>query len=157
MSIRDFTEEQIVEMSAIELAFVLLNEEKKPYDYQQLFNRIVDLKGLNHEETSRRRTKLFTAFNLDGRFIHLGENHWGLREWYSLDQSDEELSDTVKPKKPADDDFDLEEETESDDDLEDIKDDLDDYSEKEDADEDEDNLDGFGNVKKPKVPDEIEE
>ncbi|WP_252314676.1 hypothetical protein [Sinobaca sp. H24] len=45
MSIRDFTEEQIVEMSAIELAFVLLNEEKKPYDYQQLFNRIVDLKG----------------------------------------------------------------------------------------------------------------
>nr|WP_275899603.1 DNA-directed RNA polymerase subunit delta [Bacillus piscicola] len=135
-------------MSAVEIAFILLEEEKNPYDYQELFARIADMKDLSPDEKKNRMTKLFTTMNLDGRFVHLGENHWGLREWYPLDQSDEELSTTVKAPKRSksaesvDDDF----EEELDDGFEDLEDELDELSHKEDADEleSENDLEGFG-------------
>ncbi|MFB4163341.1 DNA-directed RNA polymerase subunit delta [Alteribacillus sp. JSM 102045] len=147
MSISDYNEEQIEEMSAVELAHILLGDEKNPYDYQKLINRIADLKNLSPEEKKNRRIKLFTAMNLDGRFVHLGENHWGLREWYTLDQSDEDLSSTVKaPKKSKADDFDEFEDDFEDEDLEDIEDELDELSQEEDADdyERDDEFEGFG-------------
>ncbi len=146
VSISDYNEEQIEEMSAVELAHILLGDEEKPYDYQELIKKISDLKSLSPEEKKNRRTKLFTAMNLDGRFVHLGENHWGLREWYPLDQSDEDLSTTVKaPKKPKADDYD-EFEDDFDEDLEDIEDELDELSQEEDADdyERDDEFEGFG-------------
>lgn len=150
MSISDYNEEQIEEMSAVELAFILLGDEKDPYDYQKLINKIADLKSLSPEEKKNRRTKLFTAMNLDGRFVHLGENHWGLREWYPLDQSDEDLSTTVKaPKKPKEDDFD-DFDDDFDEDLENLEDELDELSQEEDADDHErdENLEGFGSNKR---------
>ncbi|SDH88368.1 DNA-directed RNA polymerase subunit delta [Alteribacillus persepolensis] len=146
MSIADYNEEQIEEMSAIELAFILLGDEKNPYNYQELIKKIVDLKNLNPEEEKNRRTRLYTAMNLDGRFVHLGENHWGLREWYPLDQSDEDLSHTVQaPKKSKADEFD-DFDDDFDNDLEDIEDELDELSQEEDADEYDksDELEGFG-------------
>ncbi|MGY4688385.1 DNA-directed RNA polymerase subunit delta [Salibacterium sp. K-3] len=146
MSISDYNEEEIEEMSAIELAHILLEDEKKPYEYAALVNRIAELKGLTSDQSKNRKTKLFTAMNLDGRFVHLGENHWGLRGWYTLDQTDEDLSHTVQSddvkKKPDetdefDDDFD--------DDFEDIEDELDELSQEENAEDEEKTkpLDGF--------------
>ncbi|WP_375535862.1 DNA-directed RNA polymerase subunit delta [Alteribacillus sp. HJP-4] len=140
MSISDFKQEQIEEMSAVELALILLGDEKKPYDYQQLIERITKMKKFTKAERDSRTTKLFTAMNLDGRFVHLGQNHWGLREWYPLDQSDDDLSTTVKkPKKrkKAYDDYDEDfAEEDFDDDLEDVEDELDELSQEEDADDD---------------------
>ncbi|MFD2707090.1 DNA-directed RNA polymerase subunit delta [Salibacterium lacus] len=146
MSISDYNEEEVEEMSAIELAHILLEDEKKPYEYGSLMNRIAELKDLSSDETKNRQTKLFTSMNLDGRFVHLGENHWGLRGWYPLDQSDEDLSTTVKmedTKKNQDpvDDF----EEDFDDNFEDIEDELDELSQEENAEDEEKTkpLDGF--------------
>ncbi|SFL87795.1 DNA-directed RNA polymerase subunit delta [Salibacterium qingdaonense] len=146
MSISDYNEEEVEEMSAIELAHILLEDEKKPYEYGSLMNRIAELKDLSSEETKNRQTKLFTSMNLDGRFVHLGENHWGLRGWYPLDQSDEDLSttvkmeDTKKNQEPAD-----EFEEDFDDNFEDIEDELDELSQEENAEDEEKTkpLDGF--------------
>ncbi|SFQ02429.1 DNA-directed RNA polymerase subunit delta [Salibacterium halotolerans] len=146
MSISDYNEEEIEEMSAIELAHILLEEENQPYEYGSLMNRIAKLKGMAVEETKNRQTKLFTSMNLDGRFVHLGENHWGLRGWYPLDQSDEDLSTTVKSEdtkknQDASDEF----EEDFDDDFEDIEDELDELSQEENAEDEEKTkpLDGF--------------
>ncbi|SFE62006.1 DNA-directed RNA polymerase subunit delta [Alteribacillus iranensis] len=156
VSITDFDQEQIEEMSAVELAYVLLEEESEPYDYQKLFARIAELKDMTPEEKKNRMTRLFTSLNLDGRFVHLGENHWGLRERFPLDQSDEDLSMTVqapkRPKEMDDDEF----EEDAVDGLEDIEDELDELSHEEDADDLEkgDNLEGFGTPGTPFEPED---
>ncbi|WP_185819983.1 DNA-directed RNA polymerase subunit delta [Salibacterium salarium] len=140
MSISDYNEEEVEEMSAIELAHILLDDENQPYDYSNLIARISELKGLGPNETENRRTKLFTAINLDGRFVHLGENHWGLRNWYPLDQSDEDLSTTVKApakKQNQEDDIDDFGDEDFDDDFEDIEDELDELSHEENAEDEE--------------------
>ncbi|MFC5627621.1 DNA-directed RNA polymerase subunit delta [Aliibacillus thermotolerans] len=149
MKLSDFTQEQIEEMSALELALILLNEKKDAYDFHDLMNRIAELKELKGEELKNRRTKLFTAMNLDGRFVHLGENHWGLREWYPLDQTNEDLSTTITADdlKDAEEEIvdelgdDLLEDEEKDMELDEVEDDFDELSHDEDTDNSIDDLD----------------
>ncbi|WP_026703087.1 DNA-directed RNA polymerase subunit delta [Salibacterium aidingense] len=157
MSISEYNDEEIEEMSAIELAHILMKDENKPYEYLTLINRIADLKGLTPEETKNRKTKLFTAMNLDGRFVHLGENHWGLRGWYPLDQTDEDLSHTVQTedrrgKQDQDDEYD----DDFDDDFEDIEDELDELSQEENAEDEEKSkpMDNFDTEEDTEVPDD---
>lgn len=156
VSITDYNEEQIEEMSAVELAYILLEDEKDPYDYQKLFAKIAELKDMSEKDKKNRRTRLFTSMNLDGRFVHLGENHWGLREWYPLDQTDEDLSTTVKAPKRSKEEQGDELDEGHDDSLEDIEDELDELSHEEDADDfdKEDNLEGFGDTNTPLDPDD---
>lgn len=145
VKINELSEEKVREMSSMELAYMVLEEEGGASGYTRVMDRLTELKGYTEEQRKSRMIKLFTSMNLDGRFVHLGENHWGLRGWYPLDQSDEELSHTVQGSDELADEIDPEEET-YDDDLVDISDDLDAISKKDDADEDtfdDNDLEGF--------------
>lgn len=121
MSLNQFTQEQLKEMSLIEMAYEMLNSQKQPASFQEILDEITATLGLTKEEVRARIAQFYTDLNIDGRFMSLGENRWGLRVWYPVDQTEEEVVTPTKPKKKKakkvvdeDDDIDFEEEDELD-------------------------------------------
>ncbi|TKC16901.1 DNA-directed RNA polymerase subunit delta [Robertmurraya kyonggiensis] len=151
MSLKQFTQEQLQEMSLIEMAYEMLKNQKQPASFKEIMDEITATIGLSEEEVRAKIAQFYTDLNIDGRFLSLGENRWGLRVWYPVEQSEEEVITPTKPKKKKakkvvdeDDDLELDYDDEDDIDYDDILDeddeddddllDLDD----EDLDEDED-------------------
>lgn len=133
----------------VDIAFELLSEHKNsPQDYHSILKQIAEIKGMTEEEMNDRIAHLYTELTIDGRFINLGDNQWGLREWYTFDQTEEEFSKAARArkKKDAEDeelDDDLIEEEEFDD-FEDLEDELDELAnEEDDFFGDDDNVDDF--------------
>lgn len=134
----------------VDLAYRLLTQTKKPANYRELFNELVEMKGISQEQAMDVIAQVYTEINLDGRFICLGDNMWGLKRWYLVETQEESAEGGFRGKFALDDDFDdddLDEEydeVEEEDDLiaigdEDEDDDLDDdFDDEEEADE------GFG-------------
>ena len=99
MSLKQFSQEQVLEMSLIELAYELLVEKNEPLFFNDLVDEIVAIKGSTREQVVDRIAQFYTDLNIDGRFISLGDNRWGLKTWYPVDQVEEEVVHTVKTKK----------------------------------------------------------
>jgi len=148
LSLKQLTDEQIKEMAMVEVAYELFEESKKPYVFSELVEEIRGLLGLTQQQVEDKIAQFYTDINIDGRFICVGENMWGLRTWYPYEQIEEEIVPVAKPKKKkakkTDDDEDLDDVyDELEDDLDyDVLDDFDDTEdEEEDEDEDFDDLD----------------
>lgn len=99
MSFEHYTKEQLKEMSMIELASELLQTKKQAIAFQDIMEEITTALGLTEAEVKEKIAQFYTDLNVDGRFISLGENRWGLRAWYPVDQIEEEITTQVKPKK----------------------------------------------------------
>lgn len=143
MSLNQITQEELQEMSLMEIAFELLKEKKQPVSFKELMDEITKLRGLTEDEVRARIAQFYTDLNIDGRFMTIGENRWGLRVWYPVDQTEEEHVTAVKPKKKKakkvvdeDEDLDIEEYDE----LEEEELDYDDVDDDFDDDDDEDLL-----------------
>lgn len=140
LSLKQFSQEQIKEMSLIELAYELLVEKNEPFFFNDLVEEMAALKGTSKSEIAEKIAQFYTDLNIDGRFTSLGENRWGLKTWYPVDQVEEEVVHTVKAKKKkktkkaaiVDDDLDL--------DLEDDLEELDDEELEDDFDDSDDDL-----------------
>jgi DNA-directed RNA polymerase subunit delta len=148
VSLKQLSKEELNEKSLIELAYQVMEEKKKAYAFSDLVKELAGMLDLTKDEIRSRIVQFYTDINIDGRFLSLGENRWGLRIWYPYDQIDEEVAPAVKSKKKKakkvtedEEDLDL-----MDDDLD--YDDLDDFEEddlidEEDEDDDEDESDSF--------------
>ncbi|RFU67998.1 DNA-directed RNA polymerase subunit delta [Bacillus sp. V59.32b] len=148
MSLKKYSKEQLSEMSLLEIAYELLAEKKQPVSFKDLMAQISKLQGLSDEEINKRISQFYTDLNVDGRFTSLGENRWGLKAWYPVDQIEDEVVHVAKPKKKKkakkavvediedEDDLDFEEEELEEDDLLDDDDDLIDIDVDEDDEED---------------------
>lgn len=99
MSLNQYSKEQLLEMSLIEVAYELLVEKKQPVSFKELMDEIQQLQDLSDEEVTKRIAQFYTDLNVDGRFTSLGENRWGLKTWYPVDQIEEEVVHAAKPKK----------------------------------------------------------
>ncbi|MCM3540343.1 DNA-directed RNA polymerase subunit delta [Priestia endophytica] len=160
MGLNQYTQEELRETAMIELAFEIMSDSKEPkaFSFHDLVEEIQKKVGLSEAEVRQRIAQFYTDLNIDGRFVTLGDNHWGLRSWYPVDQSEEDLVATVKTKKRkakryAKDDLDEFEDAEDDyeeyndvDSLEDYEElddeeDYDDMLEEEDYDLDDEDLD----------------
>lgn len=140
MNFQEMTQEEIQEISMVEIAFEVMKEKREPFDYYDLVEEVAAIKGMSKEEVEARIANLYTDMNIDGRFHSLGDNRWGLKSWYALEQAEEEITTPVKPRKKAkdlDDDIDLEEDFDDyEDEYEDLEDELDEISNDEDSDDD---------------------
>lgn len=115
------TKEQLQEESLIDITFAIFEDRREPITFQKLMDEIRSLTGISKKEMEERLPQFYTDINIDGRFMAMNDGGWALREWYPVDQIEEETAPVVKTrkkKKKASDDDDDEE-------LEDL-DDLDD-------------------------------
>ncbi|GAA0320215.1 hypothetical protein GCM10008967_08460 [Bacillus carboniphilus] len=99
MSLKNYAKEELQEMSAIELAHLLLEEKKEPMAFSDMVSEIASILERSDEQVRERISQFYTDVNIDGRFICIGENRWGLRGWYPIDQIEEETVPTIRPKK----------------------------------------------------------
>ncbi|MFI8706917.1 DNA-directed RNA polymerase subunit delta [Bacillus sp. NPDC077411] len=155
MNLKQFSPEELKELSMIEVVHSLLEEKKQATPFHDLVQEIAQLLELSEEQVAARIAQFYTDLNIDGRFINLGENRWGLRGWYPYEQIDEEILPQPKSKKKRkveedelddyigdDEDFEDDLDDLEEDDVEDLDelleedDDLDDLEEEEDDDED---------------------
>ena len=64
-----------------------------------LYDIIDEFKSLGnyeYDEIENRIVQFYTDLNTDGRFLNVGENQWGLRDWYSVDDIEEKLHQQFK-------------------------------------------------------------
>ncbi|MBK3495660.1 DNA-directed RNA polymerase subunit delta [Viridibacillus sp. YIM B01967] len=99
MNFREMTKEQLTEESFIDLAYAILVSKKQPLSFPELMSEIQAINGCTDAEMKERLLQFYTDLNIEGRFIVLGENRWGLREWYAIEQIEEETAPTVKVRK----------------------------------------------------------
>nr|WP_043934445.1 DNA-directed RNA polymerase subunit delta [Bacillus sp. EB01] len=99
MSLENYSKEQLKEMSMIEMAYELLKNTKQTLSFHDIVDEISKASDLSSEQVRSRLAQFYTDLNIDGRFISLGENKWGLRVWYPVDTVEEEQVHAAKPKK----------------------------------------------------------
>ncbi|MEH7455857.1 DNA-directed RNA polymerase subunit delta [Bacillus sp. JJ1127] len=146
MDFKQYSPEELQEFSMIEVVHSVLEDKRQATSFQDLVQEIAQVLGLSQEQVNAKIAQFYTDLNIDGRFINLGENRWGLRSWYPYEQIDEEILPQPKPKKKRkveEDDFDdyIEEDENDFDDEDDNDDDVEDLDEVLEDDEDLDDLD----------------
>ncbi|WP_194841036.1 DNA-directed RNA polymerase subunit delta [Sporosarcina cascadiensis] len=123
MNIHEMTKEQLAEESFINITYQILTERRESLTLQQLMDEIQKLTGVSDKVMKDKLVQFYTDMNIDGRFLAIQDNRWGLREWYPVDQIEEETAPVVKvrkKKKKKKDYDDEDEEVEDDDEDEEI-------------------------------------
>ncbi|GAB3789319.1 DNA-directed RNA polymerase subunit delta [Virgibacillus kimchii] len=99
MSLKKYSHEELERMSKIELANALLMDEKKTMDFQDIYAKVAEIKNLSEEDQQAGIAQFYTDLNVDGRFLTVGSNKWGLKRWYPVDKIDEDVAAAPKKKK----------------------------------------------------------
>ncbi len=99
MNFREMTKEQLFEESMIDIAYAVLAERKEPLTLLQLMDAIRKLNGVTERVMRTKLQQFYTDMNIDGRFLAINDNRWGLREWYPVDQIEVETAPVVKVRK----------------------------------------------------------
>ena len=153
----------------IEVARAILSDRHDTMAFNDLLNEVQSFTGKSDEEIRARLAQFYTDLNIDGSFISLGDNMWGLRSWYPIDSIDEAVhldleEEEGQPKKKkrkkinafladvADDDdvIDYNDDDPEDDDFGEVEDEdetaaADSDDDDADDDDDDDSSDDFGN------------
>jgi len=80
------------ELSMIEVAHAILEQRGDVMDFSDLANEIQTYLGKSDSDIRDSLAQFYTDLNIDGSFISLGDNRWGLRSWYAIDSIDEEVN-----------------------------------------------------------------
>ena len=169
MALTQFDGQNKAELSMIEVARAILSDRHDTMAFSDLLNEVQSFTGKTDEEIRARLAQFYTDLNIDGSFISLGDNVWGLRSWYPIDSIDEAVhldleEEEGQPKKKkrkkinafladvADDDdvIDYNDDDPEDDDFGDVEEEdetaaASDDDDDADDDDDDDSDDNFGN------------
>lgn len=99
--------ERLSEMAMVDIAYEILRETKRTFNFREIMDEISAMRGLTTEQTMSIIAQVYTEINIDGRFICIGDNTWGLKRWYPTETIEETQEGGGKKKKVVlDDDFD---------------------------------------------------
>ena len=96
MKIQDYTKEMVDEKSFIDMAYTLLNDKQTTMNLYDIIDEFKSLGGYEYDDIENRIVQFYTDLNTDGRFLNVGENQWGLRDWYSVDDIEEKIAPTIQ-------------------------------------------------------------
>lgn len=92
------TPEQAKEMPMVDLAFEILKSSNVTYYYRDLMSEIAKIKALSDDQKMNVIAQLYTEINIDGRFACVGQNQWGLKRWYPVEKSEDNVGGTQHPR-----------------------------------------------------------
>ena len=106
MKLNKMPKDELESYSYIELAKMILKEEKKSLNTPQIFKKICKLLELNDDDYSNQIGDYYTSLTTDKRFILLDGGNWDLKDKHKVeivldedeeydDESEEEESDEV--------------------------------------------------------------
>lgn len=94
MKLSDITKEELETMNYDDIAYIILNEEKKKMKINELFKRICDALELDNNEFENKIADFFELLTTDKRFIMLEDGSWDLKELHNpkvvIDEDDED-------------------------------------------------------------------
>lgn len=90
------SQQEIQAMPLVELACEVLKAGKEPIYFRDLMQEIQNLRGMSSDDAMGVIARLYTEINMDGRFVCVGQNVWGLKRWYPIDKSIEKPATTSK-------------------------------------------------------------
>lgn len=104
--------------SNVDVAFDIISASSEPVAFADLWKKVIEIQELDEETVNTKVGSFFTNLLLDGRFLNVGENTWGLRSRYTSKEADEFLEacyaddedDSVEFDPEEKEDFDEEEE-----------------------------------------------
>ncbi|WP_256075345.1 DNA-directed RNA polymerase subunit delta, partial [Staphylococcus aureus] len=100
MKIQDYTKQMVDEKSFIDMAYTLLNDKGETMNLYYIIDEFRALGDYEYEEIENRVVQFYTDLNTDVRFLNVGENLWGLRDWYSVDDIEEKIAPTIQKFDP---------------------------------------------------------
>lgn len=92
LKLKKFEGERLSELSMIRVAKAVLEEKGEVMDFQEILELVSNFIGMTEAEKEKRMAQFYTDINVDGEFISLGDNTWGLRTWYPVDSINEVLT-----------------------------------------------------------------
>lgn len=110
VSLDNFSSEEFSKMPLIEIAKIIMLQERKEMKFSEAFTKVADLKGLSEEERDSKISQFYTDLNVDGSFVSSGSNTWGLKRWYREEQKAVEIAESAmkfkkKKRKSSDDEY----------------------------------------------------
>lgn len=92
MELEVFAGQEKSELSMIEVARAILELRGRDHEmhFSDLVNEIQNYLGTSNSDIREALPLFYTELNFDGSFISLGDNKWGLRSWYGVDEIDED-------------------------------------------------------------------
>jgi len=73
----------------VEIAHEVLAGANEPFYYRDLMKKVSEVRQLTDKQVDDLIARLYTDINIDGRFLCVGDNVWGLRRWYPSEKTTE--------------------------------------------------------------------
>lgn len=92
MELNQFEGQAKQELAMVDVAYAILETTGEVMDFNDLLAETAEYLEMEDGDLESEMAQFYTDLNVDGRFISLGDNRWGMRSWYPIDSIDEEIT-----------------------------------------------------------------